>query len=145
MIVLDTNVISELTRSEPVPEVLACIDSYPANEVYLTSVTAAELWCGIGLLPEGRRKARLAERVHELLSEDFAGQVLAFTVDAAIHYGDIVVSRQHQATPISMADAQIAAICRLYDASLATRNVKDFAETGVEIVDPWQAGRHDGG
>lgn len=137
MIVLDTNVVSELMRKEPEPRVIEWVDGHPAGDVFLTSVTTAELLYGIARLPDGRRKDSLAAKTQELLLDDFVGQVLAFTVDASTHYADIVITRERQGAPISMADAQIAAICRLYGAVLATRNVRDFAGTGVDVRDPW--------
>jgi predicted nucleic acid-binding protein len=137
VIVLDTNVVSELMRKEPEPRVIEWVDGHPASDVFLTSVTTAELLYGIARLPDGRRKDSLAAKTQELLLDDFAGQVLAFTVDASAHYADIVVTRERRGAPISMADGQIAAICRLYGAVLATRNVKDFVGSGVDVRDPW--------
>lgn len=137
MIVLDTNVVSELMRRESDRNVLAWVDHYPAELVFLTAITAAELLYGIARLPDGDRKNVLATRTRGLLEEDFAGRVLAFTPDAAAMYADIVVSRERQGRPISMADAQIAATCRIHGADLATRNVKDFADTGLRVLDPW--------
>ncbi|WP_027943188.1 type II toxin-antitoxin system VapC family toxin [Amycolatopsis taiwanensis] len=137
MIVLDTNVVSELMRREVDRNVLAWVDRYPAEHVFLTAITAAELLYGIARLPEGDRKNVLASRARGLLEEDFAGRVLAFTPDAAVVYAEIVVSRERQGRPISVADAQIAAICRLHGADVATRNVKDFADTGIAVLDPW--------
>jgi toxin FitB len=139
MIVLDTNVVSELVRDEPAWEVFAFVEQHPADDVYLTAVTAAELLRGVARLPDGRRKRKLSVEYDGLLNEDFAGQVLSFTGDAAVCYADIAASRERAGRPISMADAQIAAICRLYGADLATRNVKDFADTGIEVLDPWSA------
>lgn len=137
MIVLDTNVVSELMRPDPAAGVVAWVDRRPADEVFLTAVTAAELLYGVTRLPSGNRKATLALKVRELLEEDFEGRVLPFDVGAADHYADIVVSRERAGRPVSMADAQIAAVCRCFNADLATRNVKDFGGNGVRILDPW--------
>lgn len=137
MIVLDTNVVSELMRREPDENVLAWVDQHPADLVFLTATTAAELLYGIARLPDGSRKNVLAARTRELLEEDFVDRVLAFTGDAAVWYAEIVASRECRGQPISMADAQIAAICRLHGADLATRNVKDFVETDLRVVNPW--------
>lgn len=140
MIVLDTNVVSELMKSEPDRNVLACVDRFQAGDVFLTAITAAELLYGIARLPGGTRKSRLMSRTEELLDLDFADRVLAFTLDSAITYAAIVAGRERRGRPISMADAQIAAICHLHGAELATRNVKDFADTGVRVLDPWTPG-----
>ena len=139
MIVLDTNVVSELMRRSPESRVLAWIDLYPASEVMITAVTAAELLYGVARLPEGRSKNDLHAAVESLLAEDFRDQILPFDATAAAHYADIVATRERVGRPVSMADAQIAAICRTWRSGLATRNVTDFADTGVETINPWEA------
>lgn len=137
MIVLDTNVVSELMRPELAAGVVAWVDRHPAGEVFVTAVTAAELLYGVARLPDGSRKATLTVKVRELLDDDFAGRVLPFDAGAADHYADIVVSRERGGRPVSMPDAQIAATCRRHGADLATRNVKDFTDTGVRVLNPW--------
>jgi len=137
VIVLDTNVVSELMRPVPADDIVSWVDQYPAGDVFITAVTAAELQYGVARLPDGRRKAMLAIRVVELLDEDFQDQILPFGRAAAAHYAQIVAAREQGGRPISMADAQIAAVCRHYDARLATRNTKDFIDTGVPVLNPW--------
>ncbi|NLV56727.1 MAG: type II toxin-antitoxin system VapC family toxin [Acidimicrobiales bacterium] len=137
MIVLDTNVVSELMRAEPEPRVIAWVDDLDASETCITTITAAELLHGVALLPIGRRRTRLAETVQTVLDDDFGERVLSFDLVAAAHYADIAAHRSHLGRPISHADAQIAAVCRSHAATLATRNVADFDETGLTIVDPW--------
>lgn len=139
MIVLDTNVISELMRKSPQLEVVRWVDAFDAADVFMTVVTAAELMYGVARLPASRRKERLSVKVRALLADDFADQVLPFDTPAAIQYADIVASRERSGRPLSMADAQIAAICRQWSAGVATRNVADFTETGIDVVDPWHA------
>lgn len=139
MIILDTNVVSELMRAEADHNVVAWLDGQPAEEVYLTAVTGAELSYGVARMPAGRRKARLADRVRQLIGEDFAGRLLPFDEQAAEQYGSIAAMRERSGQPIAMADAQIAAICRARRAQLATRNLKDFAHTGIDVIDPWSA------
>jgi hypothetical protein len=140
VIVLDTNVISELTRRAPDDRVVAWLDRCPVDDVFITAVTAAELQYGVARLPDGQRKATLMTTVAELLAEEFQNRVLPFGVHAAAHYAEIAARHERQGRPISMADAQIAAICRYHDATLATRNVKDFIDTGVPVWDPWNSG-----
>lgn len=140
MIVLDTNVVSELMRAEPAGTVVEWVDAWPALELHLTAITVAELLYGVARLPAGRRKRALATRVEAMIEQDFDQRVLAFDQVAAAHHATLVVDRARAGRPISMADAQIAAICRSFDATLATRNVHDFAGTRVTVVDPW-AGR----
>lgn len=137
MIVLETNVVSELMRKDAATEVVAWVDRHPGDQVFITAVTAAELLYGVTRLPEGRRKHVLAAKVRDLIDEDFEDQVLPFSSDSAHYYAEIVASRERLGKPISMADAQIAAICRQYDLGLGTRNTKDFADTGIRVFDPW--------
>lgn len=137
MIVLDTNVISELTRQTPAPGVARWVDMFSVGDVFVTAVTAAELLYGVARLPEGRRKQELYIKVGGLLAEDFRDQVLPFDAPAAAHYAEIVVARERAGRPISMAHAQTAAICRAWTADLATRDVEDFLDTGIHVVNPW--------
>jgi predicted nucleic acid-binding protein len=137
MIVLDTNVISELMNPRGEPRVLAWTDAQQVGEIYLTAITTAELRYGVARLPDGRRKNELAERLQRTLDEDFAGRILPFDDGAAVLYADVVSHREQRDLPISIADAQIAAICRHHGAGLATRNTKDFTDTGIDVIDPW--------
>lgn len=138
MIVLDTNVLSELTRRNPDPEVLAWLDSLSGSEVLTTAITAAELLYGMAKLPSGRRKDTFVAAVQELLDVDLRGRVESFDRGAASHYATLVSQRERLGRPISVADAQIAAICRRLSVPLATRNTADFEHTGVALVNPWQ-------
>jgi predicted nucleic acid-binding protein len=134
VIILDTNVVSELIRATPDPGVRAWVNSLPSTQIATTAITAAELHYGVARLPAGQRRQQLAVAVSDLLNG-----VVAFEERAARRYADVVTGREHAGRPIEVPDAQIAAICRELGAVLATRNVKDFEETGVELVDPWQA------
>jgi hypothetical protein len=138
VIVLDTNVVSELIRKDAAAEVVAWVDRHPGDQVFITAVTAAELLYGVTRLPDGRRKQALVAKVRDLVDEDFEDQVLPFSSDSAHHYAEIVASRERFGKPISMADAQIAAICRRHDLALGTRNTKDFADTGIRVLNPWE-------
>lgn len=136
MIVIDTDVASELMRPVPSPVVVAWVRAWRASELYATSITLAEILYGIERLPESRRKALLRTAATEVFSA-FSDRVLAFDAPAAEHYAAIVGARERAGVPISGFDAQIAAICHERGATLATRNTKDFHDTGVTIVDPW--------
>jgi toxin FitB len=138
MIALDTNVISELARQVPDRGVLSWLDSLEVSDVVTTAVTAAELRYGIARLPEGHRKRELTAVIRGILTEDFHGRVLPFDERASVQYADIVASRERNGSPIGVADAQIAAICRDLSAILATRNIADFEETGIELINPWK-------
>jgi predicted nucleic acid-binding protein len=138
MIVVDTNVASELMRSLPDARVVAWLHAQDGSELYTTAITVAEIGYGVERLPEGARKALLRATAAQVFSA-FAEHVLAFDGDAAGLYGAIVSARERGGAPIDGFDAQIAAICRRQGATLATRNGKDFDQTGVAIVDPWEA------
>jgi predicted nucleic acid-binding protein len=139
VIILDTNVISELARIDPEPDVVTWLDSLPAAEVATTAITAAELLYGVARLPDGRRRTALAETIVALINEDFRDRVEPFDGRAAEQYATVVVGRERKGRPISAADAQIAAICRVHSATLATRNAGDFTDTGIDLINPWDA------
>lgn len=139
MIILDTNVLSEVIRQAPDTGVLAWLDSLPATEVATTTITAAELLYGVTRLPDGPRKTSLTAAVHALVNDDFRGRVEPFDASAAAQYAVVVSEREKLGRPISAAGGQIAAICRARRATLATRNIKDFEEAGIELVNPWYA------
>jgi toxin FitB len=140
VIVLDTNVVSELMRLEPAGSVVDWLDGQAAEDVWLSAIALAELLCGIARLPVGRRRAMLATQLEAMVAEDFDHRVAAFDELAAAHYADIVVGRERAGRPISAADAQIAAICRSSGAVFASRNAADFSDTGIVIVNPWTEG-----
>ena len=140
MIVLDTNVISELVRQVPDLGVLSWLDALEISDVATTAITAAELRYGVARLPDGHRKRELAAVIRGILTEDFQGRVLPFDERSAVQYADIVTKRKRIGRPIGIADAQIAAICCDLGATLATRNTADFEETGIELTNPWKLG-----
>ena len=140
MIVLDTNVVSELMRPIPDAAVLAWVDARPTDELYLTSMTAAELLYGVARLPSGGRREQLAQKVGRLLDELFEGRILPFDSAASIDYARIASARERAGMPISAVDAVIAATTAGAGADgLATRNVSDFVGTGLTVVNPWSA------
>lgn len=136
MIVLDTNVISAVIGEHAESRIVAWLDGVP-ELVCLTSITAAELRLGAALLPAGRRRGRLQQEIEAMLTEDFADAVLAFDEPASEAYAAVVADRRRLGRPISVSDAQIAAICLSRDATLATRNVRDFDDIGLTVIDPW--------
>lgn len=138
MIVLDTNVLSELMRPDPEQAVIAWMDRQDPATLFLTAITVAEILYGIARLPEGKRRSGLRELGVAVLQEDFAGRIISFDETAAECYADVVWERQRSGHPISMADAQIAAICRtLNGVTLATRNSLDFEGIGLDLTNPW--------
>ncbi|HZP86252.1 MAG TPA: type II toxin-antitoxin system VapC family toxin [Burkholderiales bacterium] len=139
MILLDTNVLSELMRSAPNTHVVNWVAGQPAASLYTTSVTQAEILHGVMLLPDGKRRKAFELAVEAMFREDFVGRILPFGSDAAPLYAQIAVARRRAGQPISHFDAQIAAIARLSGATVATRNIGGFRGCGVKLVDPWQA------
>lgn len=139
MILLDTNVLSELMKAEPAPQVLSWIDGIPAPTLFIPAVTQAEILYGVGILPIGKRREALAKAAHTAFEKIFIGRILPFDSSAAEAYADIAASRRQSGRPITQADAQIAAIARSRGAALATRNVADFEGCGIEVVNPWGA------
>ena len=139
MIILDTNVVSELMRRSPAPVVLAWLRRRTGSELFTTAITAAEVRYGIARLPDGHRKDDLVRAANEVFTA-FPDQVLPFDDAAASAYADLVAQRERLGNPIDGFDGQIAAICHSHGGLLATRNVKDFHHTGIATTDPWQDG-----
>ena len=139
MIVLDTNVLSELMRPAPSERVVRWVAAQPATRLYTTSVTQAEILHGIMLLPSGRRRIALEAAAEAMFSEDFGGRVVPFGSEAAHPYARIAAERRRAGRPISHFDAQIAAIARSAGAGIATRNVADYDACGVQVINPWEA------
>jgi predicted nucleic acid-binding protein len=137
MIILDTNVLSELMRPKPSPRVAAWVAKQPATDVFTTSITEAEIFYGIELLSKGKRREGLLAAAEAMFAEDLAGRVLGFEGDAARVFSRLAAHRRALGGPISHADAQIAAIARVRSAKLATRNIEDFEDCGIDVVDPW--------
>lgn len=138
MLVLDTNVVSELMNPQGSQTVKSWADSQPRESLFTTTITQAEILYGIAILPEGNRKQRLQDAAHVVFNEEFLNQILLFDSESAEHFASIAADRKGQGKPISQFDAQIAAICRSHQATLATRNTDDFANCGIDIINPWE-------
>lgn len=137
MIVLDTNVISEAMRPQPDAAVLAWLNGQVAETLYLSSVTLAELLFGIGALPAGARRDRLAQALDALLAL-FPGRILPFDQDAARRYAEMAVTARVAGRSLPITDGYIAATAASRGFAVATRNATDFQDTGVVLVDPWR-------
>ena len=140
MIVLDTNVVSELMRARPDIGVLDWMDGQPAAGLFTTTLTQAEIFYGLALLPDGRRRDALIAAARPIFEIDLAGRILSFDGHAAMAYPVIAVRRRSAGQPISQVDGQIAAIVASRGARLATRNGRDFVDCGIVVVDPWAQG-----
>lgn len=139
MIILDTNVVSELMRPAPDPDVVAWVagpEHAGRGALWLTAISEAELRLGVALMPPGARATAVGAAVAAMLAEDFAGRVLPFDGAAARAYAAICAERRAAGRPIAAFDAMIAAIARATGATVATRNQRDFEGCGVDIVNP---------
>ncbi|MCA1787967.1 MAG: type II toxin-antitoxin system VapC family toxin [Desulfobacteraceae bacterium] len=138
MILLDTNVLSELMRPAPNPQIVNWLDTLNETEIWISAVTLSEIFMGIALLPDGKRKRKLLEAAQQMFQEDFEGHCLPFDCESASAYAGIISECKGKGRPISVEDAQIASIALTAELTLATRNVKDFSgiET-LELFNPW--------
>jgi predicted nucleic acid-binding protein len=139
MLILDTNVLSEGMRPQPSMRVGAWLATQSRAQLFTTAICEAELLRGLAILPDGRRRSLLEEATSRLFGEIFAGHVLPFDRAAAGAYAAIAAERRRIGRPINVLDAQIAAIARVHGAVVATRNVSDFTDCGIDVVDPWKS------
>lgn len=137
MIILDTNVVSEMMRDTPAPSVVAWLNDQDASLLFLTAVTVGEIRYGLRALPVGKRRRSLEEGFERILAEAFPGRILAFDEAAAHRYGEIMGRRKEIGRPLAILDGQIAAIAWSNGYSVATRNVQDFVDCGVEVMSPF--------
>ncbi len=138
-VLLDTNVVSELMRKVPDPVVAVWAAGHRLEDLFFSAVGEAELRYGVAILPTGQRRDTLISDIERMLGEAFDGRVLPFDSGAARAYADIAAMRRSAGRPVGPADCQIAAIARSRRMELATRNVRDFDDVGIEVVDPWAA------
>lgn len=136
MIVLDTNVISEPLKPAPDRRVLQWLDTQAVETLYLSAISYAELLVGIEMLPAGRRKNALAGSVAALLDRVFGDRILAFDRVAASEYA-VIYARTRKSGPISISDAQIAAIASAHGFAVATRDIRPFRAAGLSVINPW--------
>jgi predicted nucleic acid-binding protein len=137
VIILETNVVSEILRPVPSSRVETWLARQNGANVFLTAVGESELRHGVALLPNGRRRSLLAKAISSILEEDFRNRILPFDSAAARAYAGIAVGRRSAGRPISQFDCQIAAIVACHAAVLATRNTADFEGCGIEMINPW--------
>lgn len=138
MIILHTDIVAEMMRTSPAQEVVSWLNDQDAATLFLTTVTLGEIGYGLEMLPRGERRLQLEQGFERVIAEAFAGRILAFDEEAARHYGAVMGRRQEIGRPLSVLAGQIAAIARAKGSAVATRNVGDFDECGVEIVNPFE-------
>ncbi len=139
MIVLDTNVLTALMRAEPDRAVVRWLNGLAAESMWTTSITLFEVQFGLGVLPDGERKTALQIAFHQAVYEDMQGRILDFDAPAAAAAGTIAARQRALGRPVDMRDAQIAGIIAARRATLATRNIRHFADAGITTLDPWHA------
>ena len=137
MLVLDTNMLSEMMRPEPERKIADWIVRQPSDELFTAAVCQAEILSGLAIMPSGRRRADLEEAARSMFADDFAGRVLPFDTEAADAYAEIFAGRRKAGQPSGTIDLMLAAIARVRGASVVARNVADFEGVGVAIVNPW--------
>ena len=137
IVLVDTNVVSELIRKAPDPAVEAWAADHTLEDLFFSAIGEAELRYGAAILPTGRRRETLVSDIERMLRDAFEDRVLPFDSAAARAYADIAAMRRFSGRPVPPADCQIAAIARSRDMAVATRNVRDFDDMNIEIVDPW--------
>jgi predicted nucleic acid-binding protein len=137
MIIVDTNVISELFRPAPAKQVETWLADQDGANLYFTTIGEAELRHGVAILPSGKRRTALTRAIEGILEEDFRDRILPFDRPAASAYAAIAAERRVLGRPISQFDCQIAAIARAHGASVATRNTSDYESCGVDLLNPW--------
>ena len=137
MLLLDTNVVSELMRASPDPVVEAWTASHAVADLYFSAIGEAELRYGAAIMPEGRRRDTLLSDIETMLRDAFGNRILPFDREDASAYATIAAARRFAGRPVAPADCQIAAMARTRGLAVATRNVGDFEEMGVDLIDPW--------
>lgn len=139
MIIIDTNVVSEVMRPAPNEWVGAWLREQPAEKLHVTAITSAELLYGLALMPDGRRKHALAHAIQTFFEDWIHNPILPFQDDDAVHYARLSASRRKLGRPVRELDGQIAAIATSYGFAVATRNVHDFEGCGIRVINPWEA------
>jgi len=137
MILLDTNVISETFKPTPATNVATWLSSTPIERLFVSSITKAELLYAVALLPDGKRKQALSEVIQKFLEDRIVNPIESFDQDDAVAYARISAHRQKIGHKIRELDAQIAAIAMTRGLAVATRNVWDFEDCGVTVINPW--------
>ena len=138
MILLDTNVVSEVMKVAPSKAVLEWLNDQDSCSLYVSTITIGEIEYGLRILPVGKRRLQLRERFERFISQAFAQRVLSFDEAAARAYGDVMGLRKELGRPMSVPDGQIAAVARSRVLAMATRNISDFEECGLDLLNPFR-------
>jgi predicted nucleic acid-binding protein len=139
MILLDTNVVSEVMKTQPAEGVVAWLNGQDSERLYVSAITIGEITYGLRILPDGKRRSGLRERFERFVVLAFDQRVLAYDESAARVYGELMGDRKELGLPMSVPDGQIAAIARLNHLAVATRNILDFESCGIDVLNPFEA------
>ena len=139
MILLDTNVVSEVMKTQPAEAVVAWLNGQDSERLYVSAITIGEITYGLRILPDGKRRSGLRERFERFVALAFDQRVLSYDESAARVYGELMGDRKELGLPMSVPDGQIAAIARLNHLAVATRNVLDFEDCGIDVLNPFEA------
>jgi hypothetical protein len=137
VIILDTNVLSEIARPNPEPKVIAWLDAIPLRQRWTTTVVIFELWHGVERLPHGRRRANLDALLRRVVDMTFGERIVGFDQAAALSAAACLAERRRSGRPTDPPDAMIAGVARVHECRLATRNTRDFDGLGLDLVNPW--------
>lgn len=137
MYLIDTNLVSEAFRPQPDPGVIAWLDGTPRSDLLLSSVVVGELYLGLALMPPGRRREALAAMTDEFIDAGGEDGILPYGKVEALLFAGIAARRRRMGRPVKESDAQIAATAAAHGLPVVTRNVRDFEDCGIEIVNPW--------
>jgi predicted nucleic acid-binding protein len=138
MIILDTNVISEMMKPSPSHHVVKWFDQQDSTQLFITTITIAEISYGLSVLPKGNRRVVLEDAFNKAIVEAFEHRLLAFDAAPAYRYGAVMGQRKELGRPLSILDGQIASIALTHGSMLATRNVKDFLDCGLDLINPFE-------
>ena len=137
MILLDTNVVSELMRTSPDPAVEAWIAQHPVENLFFSAVGESELCQGVEIIPTGRRRETLVPEIETMLHAAFDNRILPFDSRAARAYAVLTAKRRFAGRTVTPVNCEIAAIARAHGMAVATRNAQDFEDMGIDVYNPW--------
>lgn len=139
MVIIDTNVVAEMMKVSPAPAVVSWLNGQESSALFLTTITIGEIAYGLRARPQGRRRLQLEQGFERVLAEAFTGRILSFDEEAARQYGEVMGRRKEIGRPLSVPDGQIVSIARARGCAVATRNVRDFVDCGVEVLNPFES------
>lgn len=137
MIILDTNILSELMKSTPEPNVESWLEQQLVTQLFITTISIAEISYGIGILPKGKRRDALEKGFQHAINQAFKHRMLSFDEASASAYGVLMSKRKKMGKPLGILDGQIAAIALAHSAILATRDIRDFTDCNLELINPF--------